>query len=106
MTLDPKALDAARKAAAAHITGAAPRWESGAAAAERIVSAYVAALDHDPLVDAAREAARGAREDLEQERPAMVAAMQAQVNLVEWQAQKIRDLTRRLDAALGEGGEP
>jgi hypothetical protein len=53
MTLDPTALEAARKAAAAHMTGEAPRWESGAAAAERIVAAYLAALDRDPLVEAA-----------------------------------------------------
>jgi hypothetical protein len=58
MTLDPTALEAARKAAAAHMTGEAPRWESGAAAAERIVAAYLAALDRDPLVEAAREVSR------------------------------------------------
>jgi hypothetical protein len=94
MTLDPTALEAARKAAAAHMTGEAPRWESGAAAAERIVAAYLAALDRDPLVEAAREVAAMARRYV-------LPIIGSDVTHATFEA-----LLDRLDAALGEGDKP
>jgi hypothetical protein len=74
MTLDPKALNAAAHALTDPPPlpeGVTPRyftsWRVARLEAERTVCAYLAALDRDPLVDAAREALHWIEDVIEQE---------------------------------------